>query len=124
MGDLSNHFSRSEWECFDGCGEDTVDFTLVNVLENLRDNFGGARVTITPKGGFRCILQNALSGGAEDSQHLRGRAADIVVGGASPAEVHQYLDRAYPYKFGVGIYDTFVHVDTKSGPARRWDRRT
>jgi len=121
MGDLSRYFSRSEWECFCGCGGDTVDSELVFVLEGLRMFFGGATVTITPKGGFRCRHQNTLSEGAEDSQHLTGRAADIKVDGIHPKQVYEYLVNMYPGQYGIGLYKTFVHIDTRSNGPARWE---
>ncbi len=46
-----------------------------NVLEPLRKRFG----TITVTSGWRSKKLNALLGGADDSQHLRGEAADIFI---------------------------------------------
>lgn len=120
MGDLSNNFSRWEFACFDGCGFDTADIETVDRLEILRDHFGGARVIITPKGGCRCVTVNAAAGGANDSKHLEGRAADIVVVGFHPKIVHRYLVMAYPKRYGIGLYEWGVHFDTASGGPRRW----
>jgi len=118
MGDLSNNFSRSELSCRDHCGFDTVDAMLLVVLEDIRDNFD-APVRITS--GCRCAVHNAAVGGTPlTSQHLVGRAADITVDGVSPSEVQGYLLARYPDCFGVGSYDRFSHIDTRSGPAARW----
>lgn len=53
-----------------------------NVLEPMRRRFGVLRVT----SGFRCPRLNALVGGAPTSQHMKGEAADIHVGGTETAE--------------------------------------
>jgi uncharacterized protein YcbK (DUF882 family) len=58
------------------------------------------------------------------SQHMKGRAADIRVRKKTPAEVQAFLLKKYRGKYGIGRYDSFTHIDTKSGPARRWDKRT
>ncbi len=43
------------------------------VLQPLRDRFGPIRIT----SGYRCPEQNRAVGGASNSQHMRGEAADI-----------------------------------------------
>lgn len=124
MGDLSKNFSRSEWVCKCGCGFDTVDAELVRLLqEDVRDYFN-KRVTVTPNGGCRCYDHNAKCGGVTNSQHRQGRAADIKVADVPSKVVYDYLNEKYPERYGLGLYDTFVHVDTKSGKARRWDGRS
>lgn len=117
MGDLSAHFSRSEFACSCNCGSDTVDSELLRVLEELRGHFG-AVITITSA--HRCWKHNRAVGGSEASQHLQGRAADIQVSGISPKVVQDYLKLMYPRSLGIGSYDTFTHVDTRAGRAR-WD---
>jgi len=120
VGDLSQNFSRNEWECFCGCGFDTVDFKLIKVLEDLRDNFGGIPLIITDEGGCRCPAQNLLSGGSKRSKHMLGRAADIKIKNIPPTLVHRYLVNTYPGELGIGLYKTFVHVDTRSDGPARW----
>lgn len=119
MGDLSRHFSRWEFECKCGCGANTVDHELINVLEEARADLG-APITVTPNGGCRCVGWNKICGGAEDSQHTYFRAADIVVTGIKPEKVQNYLINKYPHQYGIGKYNSFTHIDTKSGKARRW----
>lgn len=46
-----------------------------NVLEPVRHRFGVTRIT----SGFRSQALNAAVGGAPDSQHLRGEAADLHI---------------------------------------------
>lgn len=75
MGDLSKNFSRKEFAC-KCCGEAEVSPFLVEQLQRLRD-YTGEPVKITS--GFRCAKHNAAVGGAINSQHLKGLAADIVV---------------------------------------------
>lgn len=52
------------------------------VLEPLRRRFGVIRIT----SGYRCPTLNAKVGGAGNSQHLRGEAADIHVSGRQQGE--------------------------------------
>lgn len=116
MGDLTKNFSRHEFACKCGCGFDTVDFELLTILQELRDHFG-APVIINSAN--RCKEDNLRVGGADNSQHLRGRAVDFVVEDVEPHRVQDYLIRQHSGRFGVGYGVTFTHFDTRTvGPAR------
>ena len=118
MGDLSKNFSRWEFRCKCGCGLDTVDYQLLSLLERLRIYYGSRGITINS--GSRCPEYNKKIGGKPKSQHLIGRAADFTVAGASPKLVQRYLDLTYPDGLGIGSYNTFTHVDTRTGGPARW----
>ena len=115
MGDLSLHFSRREFACPCGCGFDTVDHELIVILERIRAHFN---LPVHVTSGCRCSAYNAVVGGARDSQHMRGRAADIHLA-LPPDTVRAYLLAAYPERFGIGGYKTFTHIDTR-GTVARW----
>jgi uncharacterized protein YcbK (DUF882 family) len=113
MADLSTHFSRSEFECKCGCGCDEIDPALVDALENIR-SFFDQPITVTS--GFRCEAHNASCGGGKQSQHLLGKAADIVVKDVPPKIV---ADLAEELNIGgVGRYSGWTHVDVREGEAR------
>lgn len=114
MGNLSENFSRSEFQC-DDCGFDTVDVELLIICEAVRE-FVGKPVRVLS--GCRCSTRNILVGGADKSQHLRGTAADLEVD--NPKEVFEFLEKTYPGRFGFGLYDTHVHVDSRSNGPARW----
>jgi len=113
---ISNHFQREEFACNCGCGQDTIDYALVRLLEAVR-KFFNAPVSVTS--GNRCNAYNAKIGGSLGSQHRLGRAADIRVAGVEPEAVADYLETAHNPP-GLGRYKTFTHVDTRSGPRARW----
>lgn len=117
---LSPHFRLAEFASKDGADKVLVDDDLVTLLEKIREAVGGAVVI---NSGYRSPAHNAAVGGVSSSQHLYGRAADIVVEGASPLLVGQiaeyYLDR----RGGIGVYQTFTHVDTRAIRSR-WDQRS
>ena len=121
-GDLqrSPHFRLGEFASKDGSDKVLVDDDLVDLLEQIREAAGGV---VTINSGYRSPAHNAAVGGVSSSQHLYGRAADIVVAGASPLLVGQiaeyYLDR----RGGIGVYQTFTHVDTRTIRSR-WDQRS
>lgn len=112
MGDLSPHFSRSEFRCRH-CGKaPIVDPQLVVVLERIR-SISGAPLRILS--GYRCPEHNAAVRGAPRSQHLLGRAADIPAGRATLGQARA------AGATGVGIRDGWaVHVDTRPGAPATW----
>lgn len=116
--------------CRCGCGFDTVDVELARVLQGVCDHFSrllGDRVYLFITGPNRCPAHNSAEGGAANSQHQYGRAADFKLKCAgvyiSPDEVYNYLNQAYPDKYGIGIYSNRVHLDTRSNGPARWDER-
>jgi uncharacterized protein YcbK (DUF882 family) len=114
LGDLNNYFSRSEFACKCGCGYDTVDALLLEALREIRIKF---MEPVHVSSAARCKKHNENVGGGKESQHLLGRAADIQVRDVDPADVADYAE---DLGLSVGRYDTFTHVDTRSGPPARW----
>ena len=112
---LSPHFTRREFTCRCGCGLADVSPELITVLEHVREQFG---VPVIVTSGHRCPTHNSKVGGARNSQHLNGTAADIKVTGVAPADVAAWLEENYPNRYGVGRYVTFTHIDVRPQPAR------
>ena len=113
---MKNYFNRLEFKCKCGqCDQDTVDYELLEILNRLREWYESP---ITINSGNRCEAYNKKIGGSKDSQHLRSRAADIVVKGVNPSDVYALLNQWYPNQYGLGSYDTFTHVDPRSYRAR------
>lgn len=108
---ITNHFRVSEFACKDG--EDTVfiDLELVKILENIRTHFNKP---VYVNSGYRTPSHNKTVGGAQYSYHKRGQAADIHINGVKPSTVAAYARQIMPYTGGIGIYDTFVHIDTRA----------
>ena len=116
---ISKHFKREEFECKCGCGFNSVDVVLLTVLEKIR-NYFNEPVVITS--GNRCIKYNAYIGGVNDSQHPKGMAVDFKVLNTFQDDVADFLERNYPYTFGIGRYDGRTHLDVREIKAR-WDKR-
>ena len=117
MGDISLNFNRSEFACKCGCGFDTVDSELVMALEMIRKKFDAP---ITINSGCRCLSYNASIGGSIKSQHTLGRAADIAISKINPSDVYNFISARNHSRYGIGKYDTFTHIDTRSGAPARW----
>ena len=112
---LSTNFRVKEFACLDGSDPIFISTDLVTVLQKIRTHFGKA-VTITSA--YRTPTRNKAVGGTAYSQHLYGNAADIKVNGVSPARVAEYAEKLLPHKGGIGIYDTFTHIDVRNTKAR------
>lgn len=110
---ISPHFDRREFACNCGCGLDTIDADTLMLCEVVRHIEGGPALVSS---GHRCETYNRAVGGARDSMHLRGRAADLIV--TKPRFVYDELCRLFPDRFGFGVYETWIHVDSRSVKAR------
>lgn len=108
---LSPNFTVSEFACHDGADQVLIDLDLVAILQAMRDQLG-APITITS--GYRTPSHNAAVGGAANSFHTKGQAADIVVSGRTTAEVAACAETAGALGVLRYITDGFVHMDTRA----------
>lgn len=120
MGNISEHFNREEFECKCGCGLSPVDKELIDVLEDIRSFFGEPIIVTS---GNRCDDYNRSIGGAYESKHKVGIACDFKVKNELHELVYEYLEHKYRDKYGLGLYDTWVHIDMRSVKAR-WNKQT
>ena len=107
---LTANFDLKEFACR-CCGllpAVTDDFKkFVNMLQDVR-NLSGMSLVISS--GIRCKKHNAEVGGASNSAHLRGLAADIRCNNSADrlklikASIQAGFER-------IGISDTFIHLD-------------
>ena len=111
---LSSNFKVKEFACQDGSDPIFIDSELVSVLQKIRTHFGKA-VTITSA--YRTPNHNKNVGGTTYSQHLYGKAADIKISGVTPKKVADYAETLLE-KGGIGIYNTFTHIDVRSVKSR------
>jgi uncharacterized protein YcbK (DUF882 family) len=112
---LSPHFKRKEFACKCGCGFSLPDAELLSVLEDVREHFGKP---VNINSACRCPDHNKAVGGAPNSAHVQGIAADIDVKDVSPADVQQYVLNKYQDRYGIGTYNTFTHIDVRAAKAR------
>lgn len=122
---LTTNFSLSEFRCKDGTDvpEELMPNVkkLANELQKLRDLLG---LPIKINSGYRTPSYNRKIGGAKNSFHVQAKAADIVVADIEPKKLHAMIEKwieqgKLNFK-GVGLYNTFVHVDVRDRKAR-WD---
>lgn len=111
---LSENFRAREFDCpGKGCCVKTpIDDRLVAFLQAIREHFGKP-VYVT---GYRCAAYNAkVPNAAPKSKHTMGMAADIHIQGVTPLEIARKA-QSLGVK-GIGLYDTFVHIDTRQEKA-------
>ena len=121
MGDLTDHFSRSEFAC-PCCRVVKVRPKIFNALEDLRSLLGRPIVVTS---GYRCPNRNAEVAGENNSQHLLGIAADIVVEGYTPQEISAYAEEIAAFQNGgIGVYPSrgFTHLNVRPNGPARWTR--
>jgi uncharacterized protein YcbK (DUF882 family) len=107
VGDLSAHFSRSEF--YQHGTRQLVGPTaeLLTVLEAIRHRIGRPLPILS---GYRSPQYNRRIGGARNSQHISGRAADFREGLVSPETA------LAAGAVGVGLCNGWVvHVDVRPG---------
>jgi len=111
MGDLTPHFSRSEFAC-KHCGKIVIPPSAMLVaLERLRvERFPKGLVLVSA---YRCPIHNAAVGGKKASRHLAGDAVDIhpLV---TVTEAHHYGFRGIGAQRASGLV---VHLDWRPTPA-------
>ena len=118
---ITDHFRVYEFACSDGSDVVFVSQALADILENIRVHFGKP---VHINSGYRTVSYNkTVSGSSSTSQHCNGLAADIKVEGHTPKEVYDYACSLLGDHGGVGIYNTFVHVDVRAVKSR-FDYRT
>ena len=125
---LTENFSREEFDCSDGSEMPTdVQLNIAELavqLEIIRSHFN-APVHINSA--YRSLEHNRKIGSNDTSQHVLGKAADIVVEGVSPDDVFDAIEflisTGMMKEGGLGRYNTFTHYDIR-GTRARWNYKT
>ena len=115
---MSEHFTTAELTFSQTAVRKGIDNTptpevlhnlglLAALLEQVRALVGKP---VNVSSGYRCPLLNTIEGGAHDSAHMLGLAADINVNGLSPKAL-ALLIRESDIEYDQLIYEgTWVHV--------------
>ena len=122
---MTEHFSMDEFKCKCGCEmPDHIKENLEHLaplLEKIRKYFGNHPITV--HSGYRCKYWNGKIGGAHQSRHMEGIAADISIEGVRPVALKNGLNvlisKGEIDQGGIGLYKNFVHYDYR-GHKQRW----
>lgn len=107
---LSKHFQLSEFQCKDGSDKIIISEELIKMLEKLR-SYGN--FTISINSGYRTSAYNKKIGGASNSTHCKGYAADVVVkkdGIVIPSKYICCIAQIIGFN-GIGKMNTATHLD-------------
>ena len=123
---LTKNFHLLEFGCNDGVGVPSIYLEnvkkLANNLQVLRDELNAP---ITINSAYRHTKYNKKIGGAKYSQHLTASASDITIKGFTPEEVAEtileLIKEGEISEGGVGLYNSFVHLDIR-GTSARWNK--
>lgn len=122
MRRFSEHFKVEELACHDGNPVPETYYDNAKAVcaraEKLRAKAGALKVL----SGYRTRAHNKKVGGAKGSQHLTASALDLKSFKHSAAELAAMYEALIAAgevpDGGLGVYDTFIHVDI--GRPRRW----
>jgi uncharacterized protein YcbK (DUF882 family) len=122
---VTKNFKLSELEFSDAIPPELVANAteLLKNLQVIRDHFQKPIVIIS---GYRSPARNAQVGGADKSQHLHAKAADIKIAGVPTEEIYNRIDKLIAQGLikqgGLGKYikSGFVHYDIR-GIKARWE---
>lgn len=125
---VTANFNKEEFECSDGSQMPLEVFNnVVELAENLEVIRAHFNAPVQINSAYRSAVYNRQIGGVPTSQHLSGRAADIVISGVTPGDVADaiefLIECGLMKEGGVGRYDTFTHYDIR-GTKARWDFRS
>ena len=128
---LRANITTDDIKCNCGCGFDKISPAVLDVVQDAREHFGRpAHINSGNHCACRCYKHNISVGGSKTSKHLPDginsmcRAVDFHIEDIAPAELNEYLVDKYPNCLGIGLYNTFVHIDDKMAKARRWNNST
>lgn len=124
---LTANFNKKEFDSKDGSvmPEDVLMNVqkVANQLQVLRNHINKP---IKINSGYRSPDHNRAIGGVSNSQHVLGKAADIMVTGVTTSElsaiIEQLISDGDMLQGGLGVYNTFVHYDIRKKKTR-WNKR-
>ena len=120
---LTKNFNKAEFDC--KCGCEMPKEVLINI-QKLAEQLQAIRTIseqpIQINSAYRCAKHNKAIGGVKNSQHVLGKAADIVIKDHTAEEtfylISELINDGDMLQGGLGSYNTFTHYDIRKTKAR------
>ena len=109
------YFTVAEFDCQE-TGNNRMEKDFLRLLDGLRDNCGFPfKIT----SGYRDPTHSIEAAKAIPGRHAQGIAADIQI--LDSKSRYTIIKEAMKLGFtGIGVADTFVHLDTRGAPPVMW----
>lgn len=124
---ITEHFKVGEIACKDGSATYTINSEVLEILEEIR---AIAKKPVIINSGYRTPEYNKKVGGSPRSQHVLGNAVDFRISGMTTQDIYELIkaNKLIGTKIkGLGLYNSFVHIDVRPNPHPRgysfWDNR-
>lgn len=107
---FTKNFSVEELSC-PCCGVNKMELSFMTRVQRLRDVYGRS---MKVDSAYRCERHNRQLGGAKDSFHMQGRAADVWC--PDPRDKWKIARGALVEGLTVIVYENFLHLDDRVAP--------
>ncbi len=122
---LTTNFNLSEFNKHNFTITDTIFQNIFELAKNLQVLRDEVKKPIKITSGYRNTEFNKKIGGASQSRHITGEAADLKIEGYTPKQVAAIIEKLIAAgkmkQGGLGIYSTWIHYDVR-GTAARWTK--
>jgi uncharacterized protein YcbK (DUF882 family) len=125
---LTTNFSLNEFNKRNYNVPTDVLRNLIELAKNLQVLRDEVKKPIKITSGYRPAELNAKVGGATQSRHITGQAADLKIEGYTPKQVAAIIEKLIAAgkmkQGGIGTYSTWIHYDTffDGKHPRRWSK--
>jgi uncharacterized protein YcbK (DUF882 family) len=125
---LTNNFNLNEFNKHNFPLTETILRNIQELAKNLQVLRDEVKKPIKITSGFRDPSFNKKIGGATQSRHITGQAADLKIEGYTPKQVAAIIEKLIAAgkmkQGGLGIYSTWIHYDTffDGKHPRRWSK--
>jgi uncharacterized protein YcbK (DUF882 family) len=122
---LTNNFNLNEFNKHNFPLTETILRNIQELAKNLQVLRDEVKKPIKITSGFRDPSFNKKIGGATQSRHITGEAADLKIEGYTPKQVAAIIEKLIAAgkmkQGGLGIYSTWIHYDVR-GTKARWTK--
>lgn len=117
---LTNNFKVNEFACSDGTDTIIIHPFIPFICQIVRNHFN---MPFTPNSAYRTVAHNKSIGGANNSNHIYGRAVDIpAIKGITPKQLYDYVDSLLGDWGELGIYNWGIHFGVQNNKKRFVDK--